>query len=171
MRKPLILVTLILLYTLNSCNHNDTDSHAPAQHTIDESAAPTELKLTPKFQELLKNEMREIQSAMQEILTSIAKGESEKTARLAEQIHNSFILKNVLSKNELKQLVTLLPANFVKIDRVFHSDAAKLAEAAKQSDFARSAEIFGGMVNACVNCHSRFANVEFPELQKRVTTH
>lgn len=169
MRKLLVLSLIGLFYTISSCTNSETNQHSDMNHEIDGSNAPAELKLTPKFKELLKKEMQGIQLAMQEILPFIAKGESEKAAKLAEQIHNSFILKNALTPEELKQLVQFLPAHFVKIDRVFHSDAAKLAEAAKHSDFAKSAEIYGGMLNSCVNCHSSLAAEQFPGLQKSET--
>ncbi len=36
---------------------------------------------------------------------------------------------------DASQLVQLLPAHFVQLDRAFHSNAGRLTESARQSDF------------------------------------
>ncbi|MCA9732679.1 cytochrome c [candidate division KSB1 bacterium] len=169
MKKLLISAAMLSTLMLVGCDHHKPDTHNVIHNEVDMSATPVELKLSPKFQNVLKKEMLEIQTAMQKILPLLAKGESEKTAQLAKQIHNSFILKQTLTPDELKALVKLLPAPFIKIDRAFHDQASKLAKAAKQSNFKKSSEIYGRLVNACVNCHSQFAHELFPGLKKTTT--
>ncbi|KAA3620468.1 MAG: hypothetical protein DWQ05_00585 [Calditrichaeota bacterium] len=158
---------LLLLFALTSCKQAENNQHEVAQQNNAASVAPAELKLTPKFQTTLRKEMQEIQSAMQQILPLLVQGESEKVAQLAEQIHNSFILKKTLTPDELQALVKLLPAPFMKMDRAFHSESLNLAAAAKAYDFKKSAALYGAMVNSCVNCHMQFAQEQFPELQKQ----
>ncbi|KAA3655697.1 MAG: hypothetical protein DWQ10_17045 [Calditrichaeota bacterium] len=167
MKKHYILVALLSVYVLTGCDHHKSDVHDAAHNEVDLSATPAELKLTPQFQDVLKKEMQEIQAAMQVILPLLTKGESEKTAKLADQIHSSFILRQTLSPEELKELVQLLPARFIKMDRAFHAEAAKLATAAREGDFKKSAEIYGVMVNACVSCHTQFAQEQFPDLNRQ----
>ena len=110
--------------------------------------------------------MLEIQSAMQQLIPLMAQGNSEKTAQLAEQIKRSFILKKSLSPEKLKQLVQLLPAHFVQLDRTFHSNAGKLAESARQSDFIEIGKIYGAMISECIECHGQFAPKSFPNLNR-----
>ena len=158
------IILLFTLYTIMGCKSEKTSETAHPE--IEISELPTEINLPPELQELLNKEMIEIQSAMQQLIPLMATGNSDKTAQLAEQIKKSFILKKSLSPGELKQLVQLLPAHFVQLDRAFHSNAGKLAESAKQSDFIESGKIYGTMVSGCINCHSQFATKRFPNLNQ-----
>jgi hypothetical protein len=158
-------ITLSLtLYTIVGCKSKDIAETAHPESAI--SVLPTELNLPPELQILLKKEMVEIQSAMQQLIPLMSQGNSEITAQLAEQIKSSFILKKSLSPEELKQLVQLLPPHFVQLDRTFHGNAGKLAESAKQSDFIESGKIYGTMISACIECHTQFAPERFPNLNK-----
>jgi len=165
MRLPLTFIILLLtLYTMMGCELKDTSETAHTETAI--SDLPTEINLPSEFQDLLNQEMQEIQSAMQQLIPLMAEGNSEKTAQLAEQIKNSFILKKSLSPEKLKQLVQLLPAHFVQLDRTFHGNAGKLAESARQSDFVESGKIYGTMISACIDCHTQFAPNRFPNLNQ-----
>ena len=169
MKLPLVFITLLFtLYTIMGCKSKDTAETARPETAL--SDLPAELNLPPEFQELLIKEMLEIQSAMQQLIPLMALGNSEKTAQLAEQIKRSFILKKSLSPEELKQLVQLLPAHFVQLDRAFHSNAGKLAESARQSDFIESGKIYGTMISECIECHSQFAPERFPNLNRTKNT-
>jgi len=165
MRLPLTFIILLLtLYTMMGCELKDTSETAHTETAI--SDLPTEINLPSEFQDLLNQEMQEIQSAMQQLIPLMAEGNSEKTAQLAEQIKKSFILKKSLSPEKLKQLVELLPAHFVQLDRTFHGNAGKLAESARQSDFNESGKIYGTMISACIECHTQFAPNRFPNLNR-----
>ena len=165
MKLPITFIILLLtLYAMIGCELKDTSETAHPETEI--SDLSTELNLPPEFQELLNKEMLEIQSAMQQLIPLMAQGNSEKTAQLAEQIKRSFILKKSLSPEKLKQLVQLLPAHFVQLDRTFHSNAGKLAESARQSDFIESGKIYGTMISACIGCHAQFAPKRFPNLNQ-----
>ena len=158
------IILLLTLYTIMGCELKETsDSTSPETEISD---LPTEINLPPELKMLLNQEMLEIQSAMQQLIPLMATGNSEKTAELAQQIKQSFILKKSLSPEELKQLVKLLPAHFVQLDRAFHSNAGKLAESARQSDFVESGKIYGTMVSGCINCHTQFAPTRFPNLNQ-----
>ena len=165
MKSSLAFITLLLtMYTMLGCEIKDTSETAHSETAI--SDLPTDINLPAEFQELLNQEMLEIQSAMQQLIPLMAEGNSEKTAQLAEQIKKSFILKKSLSPEKLKQLVELLPAHFVQLDRTFHGNAGKLAESARQSDFNESGKIYGTMISACIECHTQFAPERFPNLNR-----
>jgi hypothetical protein len=159
------IILLITLYTIVGCEQKNTPETAHSEIAI--SDLPTEINLPPEFQELLNKEMLEIQSAMQQLIPLMAEGNSEKTTQLADQIKKSFILKKSLSPEKLKQLVQLLPAHFVQLDRTFHGNAGRLAEAARKSDFDESGKIYGTMINACIDCHTQFASKRFPDLNRK----
>ena len=164
MKKGLIQISLIfiLLFAVN-CVENKEDKHTDIIENEKEITDSEEVKLPPKFKNLLKEEMLQIQDAMQRLVPFLATGNTE-AADLAEQIHNSFILKKSLSKKELKELISLLPKGFVKLDRAFHTKAKDLAAAVRKNDFITGGEIYGEMVSGCINCHSNYATKLFPGL-------
>ncbi|HED10139.1 MAG TPA: hypothetical protein ENJ10_05595 [Caldithrix abyssi] len=122
------------------------------------------IELPPRYGQLLKEEMNKIDAGMKMLLSLMVRGETERAAALADTIHNSFILKQSLNKDELKELVSYLPGDFVQLDRTFHGNAKKLAEALRRSDIKESGQIYGAMFNGCISCHSRFAADKFPGL-------
>ena len=108
--------------------------------------------------------MVEITAGMGELLSHISQGNATEAAEIADKIHNSFILKQELSHTDLQQLVSLLPADFIQMDRTFHANAAKVAEAAGRQDFKTAIEIYSAMALACVDCHGQYATDRFPEM-------
>lgn len=169
MKLSLAFITLSLtIYTMMGCEQKSTPETTHTDPAI--AGLPSELNLPAELQTLLKKEMLEIQSAMQQLIPLMVQGNSEKTAQLAKQIQESFILKKSLPPEELKQLVQLLPNHFVQLDRTFHGNAGRLAEAAKQSDFVESGKLYGTMISACIGCHTQFAPERFPNLNKTKNT-
>ncbi len=164
MKKNIIKISLIftLLITV-SCVENKEDKVANYIADEKEMTNYEEVKLPPKFKDLLKEEMVKIQDAMQRLVPLLATGNTE-AADLAKQIHNSFILKKSLSKEELQELISLLPKGFVKLDRAFHTKAKDLAAAVRKNDFITGGKIYGEMVSGCINCHSHYASQMFPGL-------
>jgi len=124
------------------------------------------LELPSKYRSLLVQEMIQIDGAMQELVTLIVKGETEKASEAALNIHKSFILKSSLSKKELIKLKSLLPNDFIRMDKSFHRNAKTLSKALKINKLSVSSKIYGEMLNACVGCHSKYAANRFPGLIK-----
>ncbi len=165
---------LTALLVLSGCSNTDKKASAHKKVTLknDTISAPKKpvavhLQLPPEFQTLLRREMRQIETGMQALLAHLAQGKADKAEAMARRIHNSFILKQELSKQELKQLVKLLPDDFVKRDRAFHNRAKKLARAAGGKNLQAGTKIFGEMVAGCVGCHSRYATNRFPGLGRQ----
>lgn len=149
--------------TLGTAVAVDRDEHGAAGN----ENRPDELALPANLLHLLQQEMQQIESGMQLLLDYLARGEAQNAADIAMQIHDSFILKQSLSQQELQQLVSILPTGFVHMDRAFHSNAKKLAEAAQQNDFTTSIKIYGDRAQACVSCHAQYAPEKFPGLAKQ----
>lgn len=126
-----------------------------------QSAEPVSPKLTPKLQDLLRKEMISVNEASQEILAALVAGDDERVARLAQQIHDSFILRQSMTPEDKADLMASVPDDFVTMDSGFHEISAELAQAARIKDRQRQLKLFGRMINACVACHTRYAADRF----------
>lgn len=149
-----ILLTLIITTTM--LFPNGTENRTQEE----------KLQLPEKFRTVLVKEMIEIENGMRNLVSLMARGELEKASVLADKIHDSFILKSSLTKEELKELVGLLPQEFIRTDRAFHGNAKKLSEALKLKQLSESAKIYGEMLNGCLTCHSEYAADKFQGLVK-----
>lgn len=127
-----------------------------------QEAEPVSPKLTPKLRDLLRREMVSINDASQQILTSIVAGDDAGVAKLAQQIHDSFILRQSMTPDDKKNLMAAVPEGFVQQDRAFHGIAAELAQAARSKDRPQQQEQFSRMVKACSACHDEYAQDRFP---------
>lgn len=125
------------------------------------AAEPVSPKLTTRLQELLRQEMLSINKASQEILAALVAGDDEHVATLAQQIHDSFILRQSMTPEDKAHLMAVVPDDFVKMDREFHEISAKLAQAARASNRPLQEQHFGRMINACTACHARYATDRF----------
>jgi hypothetical protein len=120
--------------------------------------------LTPKLKGLLVKEMQSVLQASQEIFAALVQGKHDIIANKAQGIHDSFILKQSLTSQDVKDLHRAVPEGFVQTDREFHRTASRLAQAAKAKDSAREQYYFDKMLSGCLTCHTRYAADRFPEL-------
>ncbi|PHR58957.1 MAG: hypothetical protein COA44_02080 [Arcobacter sp.] len=118
--------------------------------------------LSPELRALLSQEMLALEKGMHSIFSDIISGNYEEIVITAEQIQNSFILKQKLSPSQRKELQTKLPKAFIHLDQGFHESAGELVNAAEFEDKKLSIEIFTKMTNTCVKCHSTYAKSRFP---------
>ncbi len=174
--KTFITFSLIIFVAIltNGCSKDNSEPHNASESAVaanhDEHGIsgnenrPDELKLPEDLLHLLQQEMQQIESGMQLLLDHLSRGEAQNAADIAMQIHDSFILKQSLSKEQLQHLVSLLPTGFIHMDRAFHGQAKKLSEAVQQNDFTTSIKIYGDMAQACVSCHQQYAQDKFPGL-------
>ena len=131
------------------------------------AADPVTPNLTDKLSRLLKQEMRSVQSAMATIHVSMVTGDHEQVATQAQQIHDSFILKQSLTKQDKTDLMSAVPKGFVKLDKDFHRLAAGLAEAAKDKDTQKQYELYNEMTGSCIACHSKYVSDRFDGLAEQ----
>ncbi len=135
-------------------------------HALAQNAEPVSPKLTPKLQDLLRKEMLSINDASQEILAALVAGDDERVAALAQQIHDSFILRQSMTPEDKADLMAAAPEGFVKMDRSFHEVSAELAQAARTRDRALQQEHLGRMIEACSACHAQYATDRFPSFSE-----
>lgn len=130
---------------------------APAQ-----GPEPIWPKLTPKLQGLLQREMVSILDASHHILEALVMGDTATVADQARAIERSFIMEQSMTEEDRQDLMAVLPAGFVDLDRRFHRTAAELAAAAESDDLDRAHAAFATMIETCGACHGRFATDRFP---------
>ena len=127
-----------------------------------EQAAPVGPKLPEKLRELLLREMNAIEGAALSIQGALVRGEDARVAELAQQIHDSFILRQEMTEADRKALRAAVPMAFVERDKAFHALTGELAEAAREGDGERQRALFGEVVSACAACHALYATNRFP---------
>jgi hypothetical protein len=110
--------------------------------------------------------MNGIEEGMMKIIRGIAAGNWETIANIAQQIKNSFILKQKLTQKQVEELHNSLPAAFIEMDHSFHSTAEKLVHAAHENDGELVNFYFYKLHSQCIQCHSKYALERFPNLKK-----
>jgi len=132
----------------------------------EQSAEPVSPKLTPKIRELLRKEMVSINDASQEIFTALIAGDDEQVALLAQQIHDSFILKQSMTAEDKMHLITVASKGFVEMDKEFHEISAELSKAARAGNRPLQQQHFSRMIEACSACHAQYATDRFQKFVK-----
>ena len=130
------------------------------------AAKPVTPALTPKLDQLLREEMQAILEAMNRTYEALVTGDHTTVAEQAQAIHDSFILKRELTDADRKALKEAVPKRFLKMDRQLHTSAAELAEAARAGSTQRELAIFQRMTHACVQCHTEFVGDRFPAINQ-----
>lgn len=131
-----------------------------------QAVEPVSPKLTPKLQDLLRKEMLSVNDASQEILAALVTGDDARVAELAQQIHDSFILRQSMTPADKADLIAAVPQGFVQQDRAFHEIAATLAQAARSGDRAQQKQQFDRLIGACSACHTLYATDRFPHFAR-----
>jgi len=160
-----IAISVMMLF---ACGQPETDEADKTRQTVSMARSDTlrsqQIQLPERLMSVLRKEMQLIEAGMGQLLSHLAQGKANEAVTVAQNIHDSFILKRNLSPEELQQLVRLLPKSFVLMDHDFHGKAQKLATAAQHGDFATAIQLYGDMSRACVSCHALYAAGRFPML-------
>ena len=117
--------------------------------------------LSIEIREMLQKEMTAIDSAMKEIISANAAGDSEKVASIAKQIKQSFILKRGLTDDQKHQLHSKLPSDFLRQDQEFHYMAGMLEHAAQNNKSELIGFYYSKLFDACSSCHKAHATHKF----------
>lgn len=121
--------------------------------------------LSPELRELLQKEMRLIENGMNSIFSAYISGDFQEVERIAQEINYSFILKQEITQEQLKELKSTMPKGFLKMDRNFHEYAGELAKSANKGNKDVIGFYYSKMTESCVACHSHFASHRFPSFQ------
>jgi hypothetical protein len=131
------------------------------------AADPVGPNLTPRLKVLLTDEMQQVAAATSDLALAITKGDHATVHRLASAVRDSFILKQSLTEQDKKDLMSAVPPEFVALDRHFHGLAGKLADQAEKKDSELQSFYFTKMLEACIACHTQFATDRFPGLSEK----
>jgi len=132
-----------------------------AHHGSDDSSNQ-ELRLSPELRKLLVAEMLAVQDGMKSLIPAISSGNWQAIAETGKKIHDSYIMKQKLSKSQIDELHHSLPVGFLELDHSFHHSAGMLAHAAEGKNADVVNFYFFKLNEACVVCHSKFATHRFP---------
>jgi cytochrome c556 len=135
------------------------------------SVAEEPLNIPADIKPILQKEMLAVEKGMQELVSSIAKGDWDKTVAIGKQIQASYIMKQSLTPEQMKQLHHSLPKQFIKQDHAFHQYAGMLAHAAEVKNLDVMNFYFYKMNESCVQCHSRYAQERFPTFATQSSEH
>lgn len=125
-------------------------------------------ELSSSLRALLSQEMISVESAMKTLYSDLIAGEYEKVSTTATKIHDSFILKQKLTKSQKEELESKLPLEFVAMDRAFHKQASMLAHAADNRNMELSNFYVYKMTESCTTCHSTYAKNKFPSFAEKI---
>jgi len=123
--------------------------------------------LSPEVRALLGEEMLAIQNGMMSVIPAYASGNYAEIALIAEQVKNSYILKQDMTRQQMHELHQKLPDSFIQLDQQFHSYAGLLEEAARKNNDELISFYFSKLVESCSNCHSQHARYKFPAFGKQ----
>ncbi len=157
-RVTIIVVSMLLFFPLASL--------AEDEKHVAEGHADNDIHLSADLRNLLGEEMVAIENGMKNLVSAISSGEWEKVASIAQNISNSFIMKQKLTTAQKDELHRVLPSQFIEMDQDFHNSAGMLAHAAGMKNADVVNFYFFKLNSACVACHTKFAPQRFPGLVK-----
>jgi len=131
-----------------------------------EGQAVNRIHLSADLRNLLGEEMVAIENGMKNLVPVISSGEWGQVASIAQNISNSFIMKQKLTMAQKDELHRVLPGQFIEMDQEFHNSAGMLAHAAGMKNADVVNFYFFKLNSACVACHSKYATERFPGLVK-----
>lgn len=163
--KPSTSIIFFISILFSSFSYGEESHH----HEMIKHAVGVEA-LSPELRTLLKKEMQALQKGMMSIIPAYVAGEWSEIESIAKKMKNSYILKQSLSDEQIKELHTSLPESFIKLDQDFHYLAGMLGHVAQKKKSELVGFYFSKLSESCVNCHSQHALHKFPAFAKKTTT-
>lgn len=120
--------------------------------------------LSPGLQQLFSSEMLALQEGMMELVPLYVAGKLQEIAVIAGKMEDSLVLKKNLTRSQMHELHTKLPASFIAQDQQFHYLAGMLEHVAEVGKIELVGFYIAKMGEACVACHSTYAGNRFPNL-------
>ena len=152
-----IIIHLTVFFIFLTITSYGGDQHPNKEH---KQVAGVE-SLSHGLRALLSREMMALQSGMMSIIPAYISGNWAKIEKVAEKMKNSYILKQSLTKSQVKELHSSLPHEFIEKDQRFHYLAGMLEYAAKNKKAELINFYFSEMNESCLNCHAQFAKHKF----------
>ena len=150
-----ILVSVLSLFFMASISHAGKNNDGISS-------------LSPELQQLFSKEMLQLRQGMQEIMDAYVTGEWNSIVSIAKKMENSYVLRQGLSQDQMHELHSKLPKEFLKLDEKFHYYSGMLAHVSEKKKVELIGFYFSKMSGACVSCHSLYATNKFPSFKSKV---
>lgn len=163
---------LFLSFTANAEDHGKHhkmdagNMHKPNHHKNSNAV------LLPKtLESLLLKEMNSLEKGLSQLMPEVVSGNWKNIQDIGQKMHDSYILKQSLSKNQIQQLHQSLPEGFKRLDHQLHHSAGMMAHAAEKKNMELVNFYLYKVTETCVNCHSQYATDRFPQLVSKKQHH
>jgi hypothetical protein len=153
-----ILVLAVTLLAGSAIAQAPDNPHAGAGQGVESLSAP--------LREALTAEMIALQSALGALMPALVAGRWDEVAHIGGQMRDSYILRQSLSAEQLRELHHALPPSFLELDERFHYLAGMLSHAAEAKKPELVGFYLGTLSETCVNCHARHARARFPAFRE-----
>ena len=134
--------------------HKAEKDHQPVAHSQN-------IQLSPELQQLLRQEMQQIKAGMESLVLAGVSADWQTITKVGQQIKQSYVFKQQLSKKQRHELHQKLPLEFIKLDQKLHHYAGMLAHVAQERDIELVNYYIYKMNETCASCHSNFAKQRF----------
>lgn len=134
---------------------------AAGEGAADAKSAPG-IRLSPELLALLRSEMIELAGGVRTIPLALVSADWETIEETSKRMHQSYIMKKSLTPPQAAELGQRLPPAFKHLDAAFHARAKQLGDAASARDPELVAFHYSRLIEACADCHARFASGRFP---------
>jgi hypothetical protein len=149
----LFCVAVVLIFTI----------HAPGNDQGSKNKEGSELQFSKKIHRVLTAEMNALQNGMTNLAIAIPAGRSKEIAEIAKKMRDGYIMKEILSKKQLKEFHSSLPSGYTEIDHEFRTITDSLMRAAQGNNRERVNLYFYKLIENCVTCHAKYAKKRFPD--------
>jgi len=136
-----------------------------SHHTNKRSEASISPLLPKELNDILVKEMNALSQGLSQLMPEVTSGNWQQIQNIGQKMHDSYILKQSLSKEQIKHLHKKLPKNFKALDHQLHHSAGMMAHAAKKKNIELVNFYLYKMIETCVACHSQYATDRFPQLK------
>ncbi len=149
---------------LSFADHHEHDRHHDAHHDTQQKSVEN---LSTALRALLQKEMMALQTGMVSAIPALISGNLGEVEKIAQNMKDSYILKQSITKEQVEELHSSLPAGFLKMDKEFHYYAGMLAHVANRKKLELVNFYFSKLTESCVSCHSEYAPHKFPGLSMK----
>ena len=156
MVKWVSAITIILVTSISASYAEDQHDHERKIHISGIES------LSPELRELLSKEMQALQKGMMSVIPAYAAGNWREIENIGSKMEGSYILKQSITDEQVKELHSLLPEPFIKLDQQFHYYSGMLSHAAKKEKSELVGFYFSKLNESCVDCHAQYATHRFP---------
>ena len=160
--KSVVRVVSLILFSLTVFSISVYAEEKHGHETKKESNGVE--SLSPELRKLLSKEMVALQSGMMAVIPAYVSGHWSEIEAIGHKMKGSYILKQSLSEEQMHELHSKLPQDFIKLDQRFHYLAGMLSHAAQNKKPELVGFYFAELSESCLACHSQFATHKFPEL-------